>query len=1458
MPEYDASIRIGTEISSKDAEKELKSLAGSITKTAEEISSLRSKMNSLKDVKIPTQAYKDIQAQIAATEAKIANLGTKQEKFLATGGSTDSSAYKRMQYELDELRQSLPFLKDELQDFVETGKDFTLGSDTEEYSKMSAQLQQLNQKMQCDLQRQSELQSALNMESQRLVDIKKNATVSDQGIIEALERRKRLQQEINDLEKAGVGLGYKEHDDKVRELEKLNSAINDYKKNLSTVPQQFERMKNSAKKAFTSVRGEAKKSGGVISSFASRIKSIAVSAFIFNGISKAFSAMVSGMKTGFENLMNYSSSYANSIQGLKNAMATLGNQLAAAFAPIVQMVIPWLTSLVSAISTAIEYVSRFFAVLTGKKSYTRAKKVQTSYGESLGTTAKKEEAVADAAEDAADSTGDMADEIKDSGKAAEKASGSLAAFDDIDVLSKKDSGVEDAAEDKKLKDKVDKIEDIKDAIDDLENGAGGGGGVGDLFEEVPIDNEMLEGLEAIMEILGKFFYPFKESWNREGDFVLRSWQEALSEIWKLMKDMGRDFLIMWGQDETVRIFSNLLHVAGDIGAILGNIVHAIDIAWNSNRAGLNILEDIRDIFDIIIQHIRDAADETVSWSKTLDLRDLLKAIDKFLKSVSKAVEGISDVLLDFYKKVMLPLSKWVLKKGLPDLLDVMTKLSDSVKWDKIKESFSTLDTYLLEVSEFTFDALIDFLDEFLVPIASWTMNEALPFLVDTLTDLLDKIDWSLLNEALETLWNGLSRFVIGVGDGLINFFEGIEPFVTTFIAETIHLIAKALEFIGNIFNEMPSEVIEAVGGAIAGVLTAFVTYKAIDATIGGVSTALHGLSDAFKLLAKHPFAVIVGGIAAIAGAIISLNQSAQERREIEMFGEKLDDINQKVQNRAKEIEQWQTETMNYVSTAGVAEILMAEDLYERYHELEQQEHRTNAETEEMRGLASKLVETLPDLKTYYDEQTGYLNITGDALQRVIDKRLAEIRISALEDKISEAYKQQADNLIAMEEPLEAANRATEIMNGYQKDLARIAEEQKLLYEWVALEKQIKDCDGSTEELIKRQQEIEGVLSHGGERFVNDGLYHTLQDDIAKTNQKMQDFNDEYNQVMQTLADSVATYEATEETISKLMGMLTEGYADAANAGIDEYNNIISNDTSMINATDKCLNSVTDRLKQTMPKEFEAIASYDAEGFSNKISKDTSMVKSTYEQSQDILKRGAAEPQGINSPSKKFREFAYYDIEGFVIGINENAYKAIDVLEKLCASMFKVMYEDFVKKTADVLIGMHWRNAWDNAGNIFSGFKGRIDGIISSLQSMLQSFFEWIKTSVSDALAAIESLRKEQAANTAGASGSVVASNSTQRLSVPQLATGAVIRGGNPFMAILGDQPSGQTNIEAPLNTIKQAVREELAGLSMNAGSGQPVKIVLNLDGTEIGEVMLDDLFSVMNRRGYDVGVLGVN
>lgn len=73
------------------------------------------------------------------------------------------------------------------------------------------------------------------------------------------------------------------------------------------------------------------------------------------------------------------------------------------------------------------------------------------------------------------------------------------------------------------------------------------------------------------------------------------------------------------------------------------------------------------------------------------------------------------------------------------------------------------------------------------------------------------------------------------------------------------------------------------------------------------------------------------------------------------------------------------------------------------------------------------------------------------------------------------------------------------------------------------------------------------------------------------------------------------------------------------------------------------------------------------------------------------------------------------------------------------------------------------------------------------------------------------------------------------ISIPKLAQGAVIPPNKEFLAMLGDQKSG-TNIEAPLDTIKQALAEVIAEIGM--GNKEP--IVLKLNGRDVAKVVWDE------------------
>ena len=85
--------------------------------------------------------------------------------------------------------------------------------------------------------------------------------------------------------------------------------------------------------------------------------------------------------------------------------------------------------------------------------------------------------------------------------------------------------------------------------------------------------------------------------------------------------------------------------------------------------------------------------------------------------------------------------------------------------------------------------------------------------------------------------------------------------------------------------------------------------------------------------------------------------------------------------------------------------------------------------------------------------------------------------------------------------------------------------------------------------------------------------------------------------------------------------------------------------------------------------------------------------------------------------------------------------------------------------------------------------------------------------------------------------------------IPKLATGAVIPPNAPFLAMLGDQKRG-TNIEAPLDTIKQAVREVVGN---GSGNGD-VRIPVYLDGRVLLEAMVTKAQVMQAANGDNVFV----
>ena len=160
-------------------------------------------------------------------------------------------------------------------------------------------------------------------------------------------------------------------------------------------------------------------------------------------------------------------------------------------------------------------------------------------------------------------------------------------------------------------------------------------------------------------------------------------------------------------------------------------------------------------------------------------------------------------------------------------------------------------------------------------------------------------------------------------------------------------------------------------------------------------------------------------------------------------------------------------------------------------------------------------------------------------------------------------------------------------------------------------------------------------------------------------------------------------------------------------------------------------------------------------------------------------------------------------------IAETGYQVLVALvEKLPEALTKIM-EGIGDIVGDILeafgfdtgLGKGLTDIWDG---IWEMIKGVINTIIGGINGMISA----VEAAINAIVGAINTLSWEIPDWVPGLGGYTFGFDVPYAdfPRIPELAHGAVIQPNNPFLAVLGDQTSG-TNIEAPLDTIKQAVSE---------------------------------------------------
>lgn len=290
-----------------------------------------------------------------------------------------------------------------------------------------------------------------------------------------------------------------------------------------------------------------------------------------------------------------------------------------------------------------------------------------------------------------------------------------------------------------------------------------GGLQGNISVKADVDTSTVETKLAklfkdIKKNLNSLFKPLKSAWNKDGKKVTGSLKYAFKETKDLCVEIGRSFAKVWTNGTGEKTVGHILGIFKNISKTIGNISKNLKKAWSKDNLGTDIIQHAADIFNTILRHNENISKKISDWSEKIDFSPLLEALDELGQAVTPFADAVGKGLETFWDEVLLPMASWTIEDAIPTFLET---LSDVI---------SGLTSVWKKASPVIKDKLWD---GFLKPIAKWTADAALSAL-GTLGDNFKKLCDNMTEKDVEVfldLAGAITAIVVAVkGKKLIDDF----------------------------------------------------------------------------------------------------------------------------------------------------------------------------------------------------------------------------------------------------------------------------------------------------------------------------------------------------------------------------------------------------------------------------------------------------------------------------------------------------------------------------------------------------------------------------------------------------------------------------------------------------------------------------------------------------------------
>ena len=435
------------------------------------------------------------------------------------------------------------------------------------------------------------------------------------------------------------------------------------------------------------------------------------SSLIFSTLFGLISQIKQAIKEGSDNLVQYSSSYNNSISSMTTSLLYLKNAWAAAFAPIINVVAPYISAFIDMVAGALNAVGQLMSALTGNGYVVQAKKAWKDYASGLDTTKDSANGAEKALKDLQNYTLGIDEfnviqpnDSSSSGSGGSSSGASSPSPSDMFTTESVDGDVSEFAQ--KLKDAWAKAdfteigqilgEKLRDSLDKIpwdgiqESAKRIGKSIGTFitgFVEVPnlgfkIGSTIGEGINTGIDLANSFLDNTK--WSSVGDFLGRGLNGLIDTIdWQGLGHMfaakGNAFFDTFG--EAARTFH-----WNDFGMDLADGLNQwiSDFNWAENGAHLG------DIAIGLLSGIKSFL-ETTDWQSLGNgIADFIGGInwsgvaDQLLEGIGAALGGLLAFLRGLVEDAWKDVVKWWKDTAFEDGKFTMEGLLNGI-WEKLKD-----------------------------------------------------------------------------------------------------------------------------------------------------------------------------------------------------------------------------------------------------------------------------------------------------------------------------------------------------------------------------------------------------------------------------------------------------------------------------------------------------------------------------------------------------------------------------------------------------------------------------------------------------------------------------------------------------------------------------------------------------------------------------------------------------